>query len=146
MVDYEPWEGDYKHTKVHHNRFHALGRYLKVGIVIGPSSWSDDTDTVVKSGVVTDNTFTGTHFGYGIVVSSAEDFTITRNTVDEGVKFSGVPSVKCPKAPENGKPMAFLINRGSSKGTFQTDFVNGEVQHGEWTTDVKIAHKQLTRP
>lgn len=129
MVDYDPWDGDYKDTKVHHNRLHALGRYFKTGIVIGPASWSDETETIVKSGVVTDNIFDGAHFGYGIVISSAEDFTVLRNTLGEGARFAGVPGIRCPRAPGNGKPTGFLINRGSAKGTFQADFVNGEVQH-----------------
>ncbi|RSH89370.1 hypothetical protein EHS25_002482 [Saitozyma podzolica] len=129
MVDYDPWDGDYKDTKVHHNRLHALGRYFKTGIVIGPASWSDEIETIVKSGVVTDNIFDGAHFGYGIVISSADDFTVLRNTLGEGARFAGVPGIRCPRAPGNGKPTAFLINRGSAKGTFQTDFVNGEVQH-----------------
>jgi hypothetical protein len=132
MVDYDPWDGDYKDTKVHHNRLHALGRYFKTGIVIGPASWSDETETIVKSGVVTDNIFDGAHFGYGIVISSADDFTVLRNTLGEGARFAGVPGIRCPRAPGNGKPTAFLINRGSAKGTFQTDFVNGEVQHSAW--------------
>ncbi|ORY28451.1 pectin lyase fold/virulence factor [Naematelia encephala] len=129
LVDYAPWKGDYFGVTVHHNHFHALGRYLKVGIVIGPSSWSDDTESIVHSASVTDNTFHGRHFGYGIVVSSAKDFTVLRNTVDPDAIFSGTRGPRCPKAPENGKPTAFLINRGSARGTFQDEFVNGEVQH-----------------
>ncbi|KAK8858564.1 hypothetical protein IAR55_002793 [Kwoniella newhampshirensis] len=129
LVDYDPWKGDYMSVTVHHNHLHALGRYFKVGIVIGPSSWSDDTDSTVHSGSVTENSFDGDRFGYGIVVSSATSFTVLRNTVDENAKFRGVKGLKCPKAPENGKPTAFLINRGSARGTFQEEFVNGEVQH-----------------
>ncbi|WWC70769.1 uncharacterized protein I206_104720 [Kwoniella pini CBS 10737] len=129
LVDYDPWQGDYMLVNVHHNHLHAFGRYFKVGIVIGPSSWSDDTESTVHSASVTDNFLEGEHFGYGIVVSSATSFTVLRNTIGENSKFRGVNGVRCPKAPENGKPTAFLINRGSAKGTFQDDFVNGEVQH-----------------
>ncbi|WRT67769.1 uncharacterized protein IL334_004742 [Kwoniella shivajii] len=129
LVDYAPWQGDYMLVNVHHNKLHAFGRYFKVGIVIGPSSWSDDTESIVHSASVTDNHLEGDHFGYGIVVSSATSFTVMRNTVDENSKFRGVNGPRCPKAPENGKPTAFLINRGSAKGTFQDEFVNGEVQH-----------------
>lgn len=131
LVDYDPWKGDYEATTVHHNTIHALAGYLRVGIVVGPASWSDDTDTIVHSGSVTDNTLEGTRFGYGIVVSSADRFTVLRNVVDDRAVFSGVPGVNCPTAPANGPPTAFLINRGSAKGTFQNDFVNGEVQHSE---------------
>ncbi|WVR06336.1 hypothetical protein IAU60_003367 [Kwoniella sp. DSM 27419] len=129
LVDYDPWQGDYMLVNVHHNTFHAFGRYFTGGILIGPSAWSDDTDSVVHSASVTDNHFEGDHFGYGIVVASATSFTVLRNTVDPHAKFSGVSGKGCPKAPQNGKPTAFLINRGSARGTFQEDFVNGEVQH-----------------
>lgn len=102
-----------------------------MGIVIGPASWSDDTDTTVYGGTVVDNTLEGGHFGYGIVVSSAKGFKVVKNTIKEDTAFNGVPGPRCPKAPENAEPMALLINRGSSDGTFQRDFVNGEVQHSE---------------
>ena len=131
MVDYDPWKGDYFGVTVHHNELHALGRYFKVGIVVGPSSWSDDTETTVHSASITDNTLYGEKFGYGIVVSSATEFTVLRNQVDKSARFSGVNGPRCPHAPENGKPTAFLINRGSARGTFQDGFVNGEVQHSE---------------
>ncbi|EIW73699.1 hypothetical protein TREMEDRAFT_24408 [Tremella mesenterica DSM 1558] len=129
LVDYDPWEGDYSGVSVHHNDISALSRFLKVGIVIGPSSWSDDTDTTVHSASVTDNSFHGQNFGYGVVVSSVTGFTVLRNKKDDDAQFDGVKGASCPKAPENGRPTAFLINRGSAKGTFQEDFVNGEVQH-----------------
>ncbi|KAL1412889.1 hypothetical protein Q8F55_000638 [Vanrija albida] len=129
LVDYDPWKGDYADVHVHDNHFYAKARYFKVGIVVGPSSWSDDTDTVVRGATVTDNKFHGANFGYAIVVSSATQFTVLRNTVDDDAQFTGVNGPTCPTAPENGKPTAFLINRGSARGTFQDDFVNGEVQH-----------------
>ena len=132
LVDYEPWKGDYFGTNVHHNTIHALAGFLRVGIVVGLSSWSDDTDAIVHSGTVTDNVFEGPRFGYGLVVSSADRFTVLRNTVSPNADFSGVPGPHCPTAPANGPPAPFLIHRGSATGTYQDDFVNGEVQHSEW--------------
>ncbi|KAL7423122.1 hypothetical protein Q5752_002421 [Cryptotrichosporon argae] len=129
LVDYEPWAGDYTGVRVHHNTLYALSRYLKVGIVIGPSSWSDDTESTVHGASVSDNEFLGDHFGYGIVVSSASGFSVLRNAVDDNARFDGVEGPRCPKAPRNGRPTPFLINRGSARGVFQDDFVNGEVQH-----------------
>jgi hypothetical protein len=122
-------------VRVHHNRLWALGRYFKVGIVAGPSSWSDDTDTVVHGATVDANTFNGPHFGYGIVVSSAEEFTVINNKIAEDAAFSGVPGPSCPTAPENGSPAAFLLHRSSAQGTFQPEFENGEVQHSESTVN-----------
>jgi hypothetical protein len=128
MVDYEPWDGDYTRVHVHHNTISGLGSYLKVGINIGPSTWSDDTDSIVHSGTVTDNIITGEGMGYGIVVASAKGFTVLDNK--STATYSGVMGEGCPRAPPNGEPTAFLINRGSAEGTFQSDFKNGEVQHG----------------
>ncbi|GMK53839.1 hypothetical protein CspeluHIS016_0104250 [Cutaneotrichosporon spelunceum] len=47
LVDYDPWDEDYSGTKVYNNKILAPTGFVKVGIVIGPSSWSDDTDTSV---------------------------------------------------------------------------------------------------
>ena len=99
--------------------------------MIGPAAWSDDTERVVNSAFVTDNTFHGEHFGYALVVASADRFTVMRNYVGDNVAFGGVPGVRCPKAPPNAPPMPFLLNKGSAKGDFQEDFVNGEVQHSK---------------
>jgi hypothetical protein len=130
MVDYEPWDGDYTDTHVHHNTIAGLGSYLKVGINVGPATWSDDTDSIVHSGKVTHNTITGDAMGYGIVVASAKGFTVMDNK--STAKYSGVMGERCPRAPPNGEPTAFLINQGSAEGIFQNDFVNGEVQHGPY--------------
>jgi hypothetical protein len=132
LVDYEPWAGDYSKVTVSHNILTAHGGFIKAGIVVGPASWSDDTETTVHGATVTDNEFRGAHFGYGLAVSSAKDFTVLRNTVSDDAAFTGVPGPKCPRAPENGKPTAFLINRGSVEGTFQDDFINGEIQHRQY--------------
>lgn len=131
LVDYPPWEGDYTGVTVSHNTLTAHAAYIKAGIVIGPASWSDDTDTTVRGATVTDNELRGANFGYGIVVSSAKDFTVLRNTIADDAAFTGVPGPRCPRAPENGKPTAMLINRGSAEGMYQQGFINGEVQHSE---------------
>lgn len=130
LVDVPPWEGDYTSVLVTRNHVSAYSAYLKVAINIGPATWSDDTESIVLHGTVVGNRVSGTHLGYGFVVSSCRNFTITDNTVDAGSKFSGVMGETCPTAPANGLPMAFLINKGSSEGVFQKEFVNGEVQHG----------------
>lgn len=133
LVDYDPFEGDYTGTVVRNNRLHALGRHMKTGIVIGPAAWSDDTDQIVYGGSVVDNSFEGTHFGYGIVVSSANDFTVLDNVVKPGAAFAGAKGKRCPSAPENGKPQAMLIHKASANGVFQDDLINGQVQHSEPT-------------
>jgi len=51
--------------------------------------------------------------------------------VDDEARFDGVDGPRCPRAPDNARPQAFLINKGSASGVFQDDFRNGEVQHSE---------------
>lgn len=78
---------------------------------------------------MSDNTIEGDQIGYGITVASAKAFKVLRNK--STAKYSGFKGRTCPHAPENADPGPFIFNRGSSEGTFQTDFVNGEVQHGK---------------
>lgn len=132
LVDVPPWEGDYTDVVVSGNHISAYSAYLKVALNIGPAVWSDDTESIVSHGTVMGNTVAGTHFGYGIVVASCKNFTVVGNVIDEGSKFSGVMSEdRCPSFPKNKAPTGWVINKGSSEGVFQEEFVNGEVQHSQ---------------
>lgn len=46
MVDYVPFSGDYRNTRVHKNRFTADGNAFKIAIAVGPAIWGDDIDNV----------------------------------------------------------------------------------------------------
>lgn len=113
---------------------------------MGTPVWHDDTELMVsgQGSMITDNTFGGAFFGYGIVISNANGFTVLRNTLQDDARFSGVPGPICPKVPENHPPVAFLMNKGSAKGAFQTDFVNGNVQQSQFSThrEAKVANDQ----
>ena len=128
MVDSDPWNGDYSEVLIHHNDIYALARYMKIGIAIGKTTWFDDVDAIIHSGTIVDNTLHGPNFGYGIVISSANDFTILRNMIADDAAFSSVEGPRCPQAPKNHYSTPFLIHRSSSTGTFQDEFVNGEVE------------------
>lgn len=88
---------------------------------------------MVHGGSVTHNTIEGEGIGYGITVAGARGVTVLDNK--STARYSGVMGRECPEAPANAEPMAFLINRGSSEGVFQDEFVNGEVQHGRFGGD-----------
>jgi hypothetical protein len=128
MVDYDPWEGDYTGVRVHGNTVSGLGGYIKGAINIGQACWTDNTEIVVHGGEVSGNTIEGEGIGYGITVAGAKGVVVKDNK--STAKYGGVRGRECPKAPENAEPCPFLINRGSSEGVFQKEFVNGEVQHG----------------
>jgi len=46
MVDFAPWNGNYRNTRVTNNRFRADGNAFKIGIAIGPAIWGDDVTNV----------------------------------------------------------------------------------------------------
>jgi hypothetical protein len=125
-----PWDGDYTSVVVSGNHISAFSAYLKVALNIGPAVWSDDTESIVSHGTVIGNTVAGTHLGYGIVVASCKNFTVIDNRIEPTARFSGIMSEdRCPSFPKNKAPTGWVINKGSSEGTFQEEFVNGEVQH-----------------
>lgn len=129
MVDYGPWEGSYVDTVVSHNVIDALGGLIRVGIGIGSPVWSDDLDTTLRDGRVTDNILRGYWMGYGIVAAGVKNFTVTDNL--STARHSGLRGARCPTEPvENSPPMAFLFNATSTQGDIQQDFVDGAVQYG----------------
>ena len=58
--------------------------------------------------------------------------------MDDEARFDGVDGPRCPRAPDNARPQAFLINKGSASGVFQDDFRNGEVQHSECRREATV--------
>jgi hypothetical protein len=130
MVDVGPWEGSYLDTVVSHNVIDALGGLIRIGIGIGPPVWSDDLETTLQDGRVTDNILRGYWMGYGIVAAGVKNFTVTDNL--STARHSGLRGSRCPTEPfENSPPMAFLYNATSTQGDIQQDFVDGSVQYGK---------------
>lgn len=143
MVDYGPFEGSYTDTVVSHNIIDALGGLIRVGIGIGPPVWSDDLETVLADGRVTDNVLRGYWMGYGVVVAGVRNFTVVDNV--STARHSGLRGARCPTEPdENSPPMAFLYNATSADGEFQADFVDGSVQYGELTSSLLAARGAST--
>jgi len=130
LVDYGPFEGSYLSTIVSHNIIDALGGLIRVGIGIGPPVWSDDLETVLTDGTVSDNVLRGYWMGYGVAAAGVKNFTVVDNV--STARHSGLRGGRCPTEPvENSPPMAFLYNATSSEGVFQADFVDGAVQYGK---------------
>lgn len=131
LVDYGPFEGAYTDTIVSHNTLDALGALMRVAIGVGPPVWSDDLDTTLRDGTVSNNILRGYWMGYGIVVASVTNFTVLDNL--SKARHSGVMGERCPSEPEeNAPPQAFLYNSTSALGVYQPDFVNGAVQYGQY--------------
>ncbi|OBZ70388.1 hypothetical protein A0H81_09669 [Grifola frondosa] len=105
MVDYDPWNGNYTNTIVRNNLIRGgfatdmatagetkgvndEDAIIKIGIAIGPRTWFGDRyfNNVSTSGTVLNNQLTGA-FGYGIAMSSAENFTVEGNVLVGNTSF-----------------------------------------------------------
>jgi hypothetical protein len=132
LIDPSPFPESYTSTVVSHNTIDALAFPIRVAIGIGPPVWSDDTETIIHSGIVRENVLRGYWMGYGVVVSGAKNFTVVENV--STARHSGLRGERCPGGlegeKENSPPMAFLKDGETAEGEFQLDFVNGQIQYG----------------
>ena len=59
-------------TTVSGNTIDAAGSFIKIAVAMGPMPWGCESSNVNYGATVTGNTLTGTHMGYGFVVSGTE--------------------------------------------------------------------------
>ncbi|MFK4227007.1 hypothetical protein [Streptomyces sp. NPDC019890] len=98
--------GNYTGTTVSGNTIDAAGSFIKIAVAMGPMPWGCGSSNVNYGATVTGNTLTGTHMGYGFVVSGVRDWTVTGNT--DRSTHVGHPSA-CnwlghPRIPAQGLP------------------------------------------
>ncbi|KAI0722715.1 pectin lyase fold/virulence factor [Earliella scabrosa] len=143
MVDYEPWNGNYTGTVVRNNVIYGgfatdpagAGEthgendedvIIKIGIAIGPRTWFGDRylGNVSLSGTVMDNQLSGA-FGYGIAISSAQNFVVQGNRLLGNTSFIGSRGPNCSTADTTPTPAAFVqdqntVQSSSIQDGFQT--------------------------
>ncbi|WVR04043.1 hypothetical protein IAU60_001042 [Kwoniella sp. DSM 27419] len=128
LVDSTPFDGDYTGVSVKGNIIDAASRSIRVGIGIGATVWSDDTETIIKGGSVTNNGLKGRYMGYGIAAAGLEGWTVEGNW-DEAV-HEGRKSARCFDEPVNPDPVGYLYNLDTIKESrFQPGFVNHDFQY-----------------
>ncbi|WVQ94408.1 hypothetical protein IAU59_001487 [Kwoniella sp. CBS 9459] len=128
LVDSTPFDGDYNGVVVKQNVIDAASRSIRVGIGIGATVWSDDIETIIKGGSVTNNGLKGRYMGYGIAAAGLEGWTIKGNW-DEAT-HEGKKSARCFDEPETPDPVAFLYNAETIKeSSVQPGFVDHEFQY-----------------
>lgn len=129
LVDSTPFDGNYTGTAVSNNIIDATSFPIRVGIGLGAAVWSDDTDTILTGGSVTENVMRGLHMGFGIAASGLLNWKITENWSE--ARHSGVRTKRCFDEPVNPSPVAFLYNKKTIGGSeIQEDFVDGEFAYG----------------
>ncbi|RXW15112.1 hypothetical protein EST38_g10745 [Candolleomyces aberdarensis] len=128
LVDYNPFSGDYTNTIVRNNAI--LGGFandgqtasdtrgsnyesaiIKIGIAIGPRTWFGDRfgQNRNRGGVVQNNKLAGA-FSYGIAVTSADDFTITGNTLLGNTTFIGAKGPNCSDTDHVPTPGPWIVD------------------------------------
>lgn len=128
MVDSTPFNGDYTGTVVRSNIIDAVSRTIRVGIGIGPTVWSDDTETILTGGSVIGNGLKGRYMGYGIAAAGLKQWTIKDNW-DEA-KHEGRKSARCFDEPVNPDPIGLLYNRPTMEDcTVQSGFADHDFQY-----------------
>ena len=123
MVDYDPFQGNYRDTIVHGNVIEAKNSTIHVGLGMGVDLWSCGDNGAKKTlfgGTVTRNTLRGRKMQYGYAVSGVWDWQATGN-VDDAAHV-GFPRNGCHDQPMTTTPSGFQINRKKSAGMFQSDF------------------------
>ncbi|KAI0751072.1 hypothetical protein C8Q80DRAFT_1155380 [Daedaleopsis nitida] len=142
MVDYDPWNGNYTGTVVQNNVIYGgfasdpavagdtkgendEDAIIKIGIAIGPRTWFGDRylNNVSTSGTVLNNQLSGA-FGYGVAISSAQNFTVQDNTLIGNTSFIGSRGPNCSTADTTPTPAAFVqdqntVQSSSIQNSFQ---------------------------
>nr|XP_018264371.1 uncharacterized protein I303_02537 [Kwoniella dejecticola CBS 10117]OBR86529.1 hypothetical protein I303_02537 [Kwoniella dejecticola CBS 10117] len=128
LVDQTPFDGDYSGVVVKQNIIDAASRSIRVGIGIGSTVWSDDTETILKGGTVLNNGLKGRYMGFGIAAAGLEHWKVKGNW-DEAT-HQGKKSARCFDDPVNPDPMPFLFNEATIKESeFQPGFQNHDFQY-----------------
>ncbi|WWC68967.1 uncharacterized protein I206_102903 [Kwoniella pini CBS 10737] len=128
LVDQTPFDGDYSGVLIKQNIIDAASRSIRVGIGIGSTIWSDDTETILKGGTVINNGLKGRYMGFGIVAAGLENWKIKGNW-DEAT-HQGKKSARCFDDPVNPDPMPFMFNEATVKDSeFQPGFQNHDFQY-----------------
>ena len=129
MVDGTPFDADFSGVQVRRNTIHAEGAPIRIGIGMGTTILSDDTDTILKGAFITENSIKGDLLSYGIAAAGLEDWTIEDNHL-EGM-YSGKASKRCFEDVELPLPGKMVVHKASVKGAVQPGYNDMAFQYSE---------------
>ena len=96
----------------------------RIGIAIGPQTWFRDRfgANVSASGSVLNNRFTGA-FGYGIAITSAQNFTVQGNALFGNTSFISSRGPNCSASDPTPQSTAFIVEWANvTTSALQSDF------------------------
>jgi hypothetical protein len=126
MVDFAPFDGDYRGTVVVANVIAAVGAPIKIANAMGLPVWGcvfDDAHRNFGAKVV-GNLLLGSFMHYGFVANGVADWTVVGNV--SLATHAGVPEAACG-FPAPSAPAPFLKDARHAGWTFQPEFVDGQV-------------------
>jgi len=144
MVDFLPWNGNYTGTVVQNNTImggfaaksstsasqkdgeNADNVMIKIGLAVGPRTWFVNAfgSNVSFSGTVLGNSLTGA-FGYGMAISSAQNFTVQGNKLFGNTSFIGSRGPNCSTTDTTPPSGPFIVQSSNvAASNLQSDFVN----------------------
>ncbi|CAE7199121.1 unnamed protein product [Rhizoctonia solani] len=135
MVDYNPYKGNYKFTRVINNTVRTEGAYIKVGVGMGPSILGKaNADSIEEGGIVMRNLIESRDVGHGkgglgygyAIGSDIANWTCVENVSAPGVEYFGDISASLPELIAS--PTAFVRDGpAEDRGHLQPEFVPGAV-------------------
>jgi hypothetical protein len=96
----------------------------RIGIAIGPQTWFVDQfgANVSSSGTALNNSLTGA-FGYGIAITSAQNFTVQGNLLVGNTSFIGSRGPNCSASNPTPASAAFIVDFANvTTSALQSDF------------------------
>lgn len=123
MVDYGPFDGDFRGTVIEGNTIDAAGALIRHGIPMGPYNGcvpAEETTERSRGAVVRNNTLMGEHMGFGFMVSGVEDWTVEGN-VDLSTREPYLEAGDCFDDPTN-VPGSFQYRPSTTEATLQSEF------------------------
>jgi parallel beta-helix repeat protein len=99
---------------------------IRIGIAIGPRTWFGNKykNNVSRSGIVHDNLLSGA-FSYGIVITSATNFTVQGNSFFGNSSFIGARGPNCSASDSVPSPAPFVTEANTTTSvSISSNFVN----------------------
>ncbi|MDP6512438.1 MAG: right-handed parallel beta-helix repeat-containing protein, partial [SAR202 cluster bacterium] len=124
MVDYGPYDGDFRGTRVIGNTLEANGALMRHGIDMGVGVVCSPDAEIVEinyGAVVNDNVLKGDYMGYGFPIRGAKDWTAMGNIDLSNHLTPEVGNEMCfdsPVAPPDG----FQLDAEQVAGEFQSEY------------------------
>lgn len=123
MGDYGPFDGDFTGTIVSNNTIDAAGSLIRHGINMGPYNGcipNSEAAERSRGAVVRDNTLTGSHMGFGYMVSGVENWVVIGN-IDLSTTEPFLNGGDCFEEPVSD-PGGFQYNANLAQGELQSEF------------------------